>query len=119
MKFITVTPSQRTLLEALYTQKHMRYLVHDSMGDASVYARCPEFNETDGFWTIPGLQLAEVEYLSEETVSGLCDELGIRLDESPFPFFWLSAEDGPVPIHALLEQSETTGTTTMEAVKAG
>lgn len=117
MKYITVTPPQRKLLDALYDKKDMRYLVHDRIGDAAVYARKPELDETTGFWSVPGLYLNEVEYLTEESINDLCDEMGIKLPGSPFPFCWLSEEDGPVAIGSLLELSKATGVTTMEAVK--
>lgn len=117
MKFITVTPAQRELLTALYDQKHMRYLVHDRIGDAAVYTRKPELDSSTGFWFIPELKLSEVEYLTEESIHDLYDELGIQPEGSPFPFCWLSEDDGPVPIGPLLELSKATGVTTMEAVK--
>lgn len=117
MKFITVTESQRTLLKALYEQRGMRYIVHDRLGDAAVYTKLPVFNETNHLWSIPDMQLSDVDYLSQETIHDLAAALRIELTSNPLPMFWLAPEDGIVPISALLDLSEANGVTTMEQVK--
>ena len=118
MKFISVTESQRTLLKALYEQRGMRYIVHDRLGDAAVYTKLPVFDETNHLWSIPDMQLNDVDYLSQETIYDLAAALRIELTSNPLPMFWLAPEDGIVPISALLDMSEANGVTTMEAVQS-
>lgn len=118
MKFITLTESQRALLQALYDQRGMRYLVHDSLGDAAVYTKKPVFDADKDLWHIDGLTVDDVEYIAYETVYDLAVLLGIKLKSNPLPMTWLAPEDDPVPIRPLLELSSATGVTTMEAVQS-
>ena len=73
MKFISITESQRTLLKALYEQRGMRYIVHDRLGDAAVYTKLPVFDEANHLWSIPDMQLSDVDYLSQETIHDLAE----------------------------------------------
>lgn len=118
MKFIQLTPDQRALLQALYDYRNMRYLVHDSLGDAAVYTKKPVFDTNRDLWRIDGLTINDVDYISYETVHDLAVLLGVKLKSNPLPITWLAPEDGPVPIRPLLELSSATGVTTMEDVQS-
>lgn len=116
MKYVKLTPAQHALLKALYDQRSMRYLVYDTMGDAAVYTKKPQFDEASGFWHIPDLKLCDIEYLSYETVPRVAESLGIELQENPMPIFWLDSDNPIIPLDRLLALTANDAVTTIEEV---